>query len=89
MFFEKDDDKASAPVQNVSMAETDLNQFPGLSFQLVVSAATLKGDNKFSAPQIPFLSKGMNEHFKVHNKKVDAVERANKKIVRLCCEQTS
>ena len=83
--FKKDDNKEFRLLQNLTMGETDFNQFRRWRNQLVIAAENFaKGENLYPV-LITSMSKDMDEQLKLAQKVLDVVDRANKKT---CVIQT-
>ena len=78
--MKKDDNKEFRQAQNVTMAETDFNQFMRLRNQLVNAAEKNAREENLTPVVIPTMSKDMHEQLKMGHKAVDVVDRANGKI---------
>ena len=78
--FRKDDKKKFRLVQNLTMGETDFNQFMRLRNQLANAAENFATEEKLTPVLIPTMSKDMDEQLKLAHKVVDVVDRANRKI---------
>ena len=78
--FRKDDKKEFRLVQNLTMRESDFNQFMRLRNQLVNAADNFATEENLTPVLIPTMSKDMNEQLKLAHKVVDVVDRANRKI---------
>ena len=77
--FKKDDNREFRQVQNLTMGETDFNQFMRLRNQLVNAAENFDREEKLTPVLIPTMSKDMNKQLKLTHKVVDVVDRANRK----------
>ena len=66
--------------QNLSMGETDFNQFIRQRNQLVVAADNFLKEQKLSPVLQSTLSKDMEEELKLVHKEIDVVDRSNRKI---------
>ena len=78
--FKEDANKEVRVVQNLTMGETDFNQFMRLRYQLVNAAKNFAREEKMTPVLIRTMSKDMDEQFKLAHKVVDVVDRANRKI---------
>ena len=78
--FREDDRKEFRLVQNLTMGETDFNQFMRLRNQLVNATENFAREENLTPVLIPTMSKGMVEQLKLAHKVVDVVDRANRKI---------
>ena len=78
--FKKDDKKEFRLVQNLTIAEADLNQFIRLRNQLVNAAENFARVENLMPVRIPTMSKDMDAQLKLAHKVVDVVDRANRKI---------
>ena len=78
--FKKDDNKEFRLVQNLTMGETDFNQFMRLRNQLVNAAENFARVEKSTPVLIPTMSKDMDGLLKQAHKVVDVVDRAHRKI---------
>ena len=78
--FRKDEKKEFRLVQNLTMGETDFNQFMRLRNQLVNAAENFAREGDLTSVLIHTMSKDMCEHLKLAHKVVDVVDRANRKI---------
>ena len=78
--FKKDDKKVFRLVQNLTMGETNFNQFMRLRKELVNAAENFAGEEILTPVLIPMMSKDMEEKLKLAHKVVDVVNRANKMI---------
>ena len=78
--FRKDDKKEFRLVQNLTMGETDFNQFMRLRNQVVNAAKNFAGEENLTPALIPTMSTDMDEQLKLTYKVVDVVDRTNRKI---------
>ena len=78
--FKKVENKEFRLVQNLTMGETDFNQFMRLRNQLVLAAENFAREEILSPVLIPTLSKYLDEQLKLAHKVVNPVDRANRKI---------
>ena len=76
--FRKDDKKEFRLVQNLTMGETDFNQFMRLRNQLVSAADNFAREENLTPVPIPTMSKDMDEQLKLAHNVVDVVDRANR-----------
>ena len=67
-------------VQNLTMREADFNQFMRLRNQLVMAAENFDREENLPLVLIPTMSKDMDVQLKLSHRKVDVVDRANRKI---------
>ena len=75
--FRKDDKEVFRRVQNLTMGETDFNQFMRLRNQLGNAAENFAREENFSPVLIPTMSRYMDEQLKLAHKVVDIVNRTN------------
>ena len=78
--FRKNDNNEFRLVQNVTMRETEFNQFWRLGNQLVLAAGSFAREENLSSVLIPSMSIDMDEQLKLAHKVVDVVDRANRQI---------
>ena len=78
--FRKDDKKEFRLVQNLTMGETDFNQFMRLSNQPVNAAENFAREENLTPVLIPTMPRDMDEQLKLAHKVVDVVDRINRKI---------
>ena len=78
--FRKDDKKEFRLAQNLTMGETDFNQFMRLRNQLVNAAENFAREENLTPVLIPRMSRDMDEQLKLAHKVFDVVDRTNKKI---------
>ena len=78
--FKKVDNKEFRLVQNLTMGETDFNQFMRLRNQLVKEAENFAREENLTPVLILKRSKDMDEQLKLAHKVVDVVDQANRKI---------
>ena len=76
----KDDKKVFRLVQNLTMGETDFNQFMRSRNQLVIAAENFAREENLTPVLIPTMSRVMDEKLKLAHKVVDVVDRTNRKI---------
>ena len=72
--FKKHDNNNFRLVQNLTMGESDFNQFMRLRNQLVIAAENFHGKQSLSPIQIPTPSENMDEQLKLSHRVVDVVE---------------
>ena len=78
--FRKDDKKEFRLVQNLTMGETDFNQFMRLRNQLVNAAENFARRENLTPVLIPTMSKDKDEQLQLAQKVVDVVDRTSRKI---------
>ena len=79
--FERDNKSAEFRLrQNLSMGETDFNQFIRLRNQLVVAADNFLREQNLSPVLQSTLSKDMEEQLKLVHKVIDVLDRPNRRI---------
>ena len=78
--FRKGDKKEFRLVQNLTMGETDFNQFMRLRKKLVNAAQNVAREENLTPVLIPTMSRDMDEQLKLAHKVVDVVDRTNRKI---------
>ena len=78
--FRKDDKKVFRLVQNLTMGETNFNQFMRSWNQLVNAAENFAREENLTPVLIPTMSRVMDEKLKPAHKVVDVVDRTNRKI---------
>ena len=78
--FKKSDNKEFRLVPNLTMGETNFNQFMRLRNQLVNAAENFAREENFTPVLIPTMSKDMYEQLKLAHKVFDVVDQANRKI---------
>ena len=72
--FKKDDSKDIRLAQNITMGETELNQFMQLRNQMVIAAEKFVSEENFSPLLIPTMSKNTDEQIKLAHEVVDVVD---------------
>ena len=78
--FRKDVKKEFRLVQNLTMRETDFNQFMRLRNQLVNAVENFAREENLTPVLIPTMSRDMDEQLKLAQKVLDVVDRTNRKI---------
>ena len=78
--FRKDDKKEFRLVQNLTMGETDFNQFMRLRNQLVNAAENFAREENLTPVLIPTMSKDIDEQLELAHKVINVVDRAKRKI---------
>ena len=79
--FKREDKNAEFRLrQNLSMGETDFNQFIRLRNQLVVAVRDFSKEENLSPVQVKLLAKDMEEQLKLTHKVVEVVDRPHRKI---------
>ena len=76
----KDDKNEFRLVENLTMGESDFNQFMRLRNQLVNAAENFAREENLTRVLIPTMSKDMDEKLKWAHKVADVVDRASRKI---------
>ena len=78
--FRKDDKKEFRLVQNLTMGETDFDQFMRLRNQPVNAAENFAREETLTPVLLPTMSRDMDEQLRLAHKVVDVVDRTNRKI---------
>ena len=78
--FEKDENKEFRLAQNLTMGETDFNQFVRRRNQLVVAVRDFSKEENLPPVQVKLLAKDMEEQLKLAHKIVEIVDRPHRKI---------
>ena len=78
--FRKNDKKEFRLAQNLTMRETDFDQFMPLRNQLVNAAKNFAREENLTLVLVPTMSRDMDEQHKLAHKVVDVVDRTNRKI---------
>ena len=78
--FKKDENKEFRLAQNLTMGETDINQFIRLRSQLVVAVGDFSKEENLPPEQVKLLAKDMEEQLKLTHKVVEVVDRPHRKI---------
>ena len=78
--FKKDESKEIRLAQNLTMGETDFNQFIRLRNQLVVAVRDLSKEENLCPVQLKLLAKDIEEQLKLTHKVVEVVDRPHRKI---------
>ena len=79
--FKREDKNAEFRLrQNLSMGETDFNQFIRLRNQLVVAVRDFSKEENLPPVQVKLLAKDMEEQLKLTHKVVEVVDRPHRKI---------
>ena len=73
--FKKDENKEFRLVQNLTMGETDFNQFIRLRKQLVVAVRDFSKEENLAPAQVELLAKDMEEQLKRTHEVVEAADR--------------
>ena len=77
--FKKDEDKECRMAQNLTLRETDFNQFIQLSIQLVVAVRDFSKEENLPRVQVKLLAKDMEKQLKFTHKVVEVVDRPHRK----------
>ena len=78
--FKKDENKEYRLAQNLTMEETDFNQFIRLRNQLVVAVRDFSKEENLPPVQVKLLAKDMEEQLKLTHRVVEVVDRPQRKI---------
>ena len=78
--FQKDKNKEIGLAQNLTMGETDFNQFSLLRHQLVVAVRDFSKEENITPAQVKLLAKDMEEQLKLTHKVVEVADRPHRKI---------
>ena len=78
--FKKGDNKEFRLVQNLTVGESEFNQFMRLRNQLVNAAWNVAREEKLPPVLIPIMSRDMDDQLKLAHKVFEIVDRANRKI---------
>ena len=78
--FKKDENKKFRLAQNLTMGETEFNQFIRLSNQLIVAVRDISKDENLPPVQVKLLAKDMGVHIKLAYKVVEVVDRPHRGI---------
>ena len=76
----KDDNKELRLAKNLTMRDSEFNQFMQLRIQLVIAAQNFRGEQNLSPKQIKLLFKDLSKQLKLAHRVVEFVDRPNKKI---------
>ena len=78
--FKKDENVEFPSVQNLTMGETDFNQFTRLRNQLVVAVRNFSEEENLPVMPVKLLAKDTEEQLKLTHRVVEVVDRPHRKI---------